>query len=162
MVKQKEVSQSSFQKILKLFSYFEDCLEYTIPLLNTYTDYSKRYESAKKKYDNKQYDEARDIFFSLNDYKDSNLFIGQCERLIKERHRQYRAALNKFDEKEYGKAKSIFVSLGDYENSKQYAEQCEPFILLQQQYSTAINKYNVKKYDEAINMFLMQNLNFQL
>ena len=80
-------------------------------------EYSRitNYNSAIKKYEAGNYAEAKALFLSLSEYKDSSEYLSECS---------YQIAIDNFNNGEYSKALDEFSELGDYKNSADYLLEC--------------------------------------
>ena len=82
------------------------------------------------------YDEAKDRFLSLKDYRDAKDMVLECE---------YQKALSTLDAGKYVAAKEAFEALGEYSDAKNMALECD--------YRTASDLLKKKEYDRARHMF---------
>lgn len=101
------------------------------------------YNSAKKLLNNGKFDDAIEIFKSLDEYRDSEIFVMEV---------QYQRAKYLVDNGEYENALAIYASLGDYADSKEQIDLTE-YIWKNPLYQNAILLMNNGSYREAINAF---------
>ena len=99
-----------------------------IPAYQTY----RSYQSAEQLLQDGQYEEAKNAFWALGEYKDSADKMKECD---------YQKALQLLKEKKYGEAKELFEQLGDYSDSKSQITSCE--------YGRAENYLSEKDYESA-------------
>ena len=85
------------------------------------------YQKALKEYESKNYQQAQNLFNSLNDYKDSIQKSAQCSSEIEllNKEKDYKKALKEYENKNYQQAQSLFLSLKDYKDSFKRSIKCE-------------------------------------
>lgn len=98
-------------------------------------EYQEIYEKAAELKAQKQYDEARELFLSLGEYKDCPKQILDCI---------YLEATDLLDDKRYDDADALFSEL-DYKDSSAMALECR--------YRKAIELADKKQYQEATKIF---------
>lgn len=79
------------------------------------------YKTAMSLYDEKQYDEALQIFENLDSFRNSDEMIETIEQEQKEN--KYNDAEANFENQNYVEAIKLYTQLGDYKDSKQKIEQ---------------------------------------
>ena len=102
-------------------------------------DYQEKYEKASELKTQKQYDEARELFLILGEYKDSPKQIQDCF---------YLEATDLLDEKKYDEAATLFSEL-DYKDSSALALECS--------YRKAMDLAADRKYDDAAQILTSLN-----
>ena len=100
---------------------------------------SNRYLSAWKLYSEGRYEEAIEIYETLDGYKDSEYQIEVCKSAIK--NREYEAAIALYNAGKYEEAIIAFEALDGYSDSEAQIQACR--------YGIAMELYNAGKYDEA-------------
>lgn len=94
-------------------------------------DYQEKYDKATELKTQKQYDEAKEMFLSLGEYKDSPKQIQECI---------YLEAADLLDNSQYDDAAALFSEL-DYKDSSAMVMECS--------YRKAMNLASEQQYDEA-------------
>ena len=89
------------------------------------------YKDAVSQYDAGQYQQAKEIFTELGDYKDSTDFVKKCS---------YADAISQYDAGQYQQAKKAFTELGEYEDSAEFVKKCSYTYSIQQ-----MEKGNIKE-----------------
>ena len=106
---------------------------------------ASQYENALCLFNNEKYNEAKEIFEIISDYKDCADYLKQCNINIR-----YEEAFDLFIEGDYEAAKTIFLELGDFEYSADFLEECNTEI----KYKEAIELLNNGDYEAAETLFL--------
>ena len=101
---------------------------YGIPAYRNY----QSYQAAEKMLEAGQYEEAKNAFWALGEYKDSADKMNECD---------YQKAKQLLEEKKYNEAKELFEQLGDYSDSKSQMNACE--------YGRAAVYFSDKDYEAA-------------
>lgn len=101
---------------------------------------NQKYESAIEMLQNGQYEDARDVFNSLGNYKDSISKLNESLNYLK-----YDEANKLFEKKCYQDAAKIFSTLGEFEDSQALAKES--------MYYYAVDLYEDEKYEEAFSRF---------
>lgn len=99
-----------------------------VPAYQTY----KSYQSAEQLLQAGQYEEAKNAFWALGEYKDSAEKMKECD---------YQQAKQLLKEKKYNEAKELFKQLGDYSDAKSQITACE--------YGKAEEYLTAKEYESA-------------
>ena len=99
------------------------------------SDYQEKYEKATELKIQEQYDQAKELFLSLGEYKDCQKQILDCI---------YLEATDLLDDKRYDDADALFSEL-DYKDSSAMALECR--------YRKAIELADIKQYREAEQIF---------
>lgn len=97
---------------------------------------SSDYKDAVSQYEAGQYQQAKELFIALGEYKDSVEFIDRCS---------YQDAISQYEAGQYQQAKKVFIELGEYEDSSEYVKKCS--------YGYAMSLYQNKEYENAIVAF---------
>ena len=92
------------------------------------SDYKKAYELCNTG----NYDEAKNIYESLADYKDSKELAVECS---------YLKAQKLLADGDYNSAEDLFISLADYKDSKEYVKECD--------YQKVLQKINDNDFKSA-------------
>lgn len=103
-----------------------------LPAYQTY----KSYQSAEQLLQDGQYEEAKNAFWALGEYKDSADKMKECD---------YQKAKQLLKAKKYNEAKELFEQLGEYSDSKSQVKACE--------YGRATDYLTAKDYDAAKSIF---------
>ena len=74
------------------------------------------YQEGIKLLEQKEYNDAAEIFEELGDYKNSIDMIAECK---------YQYAMDNYDKKKYSFAKDVFETIIDYADSKEMMEVCD-------------------------------------
>ena len=101
---------------------------YGIPAYRNY----QSYQAAEKMLEEGQYEEAKNAFWALGEYKDSADKMKECD---------YQKAKQLLKKKKYNEAKELFEQLGDYSDSKSQMNACE--------YGRAAVYFSDKDYEAA-------------
>lgn len=117
---EKQAMIEKTKKIAKIVVPIFFSIVVLIVLINTVIIPGSKYRSAVKLMNNEEYDEAIAIFTELDDYKDSEDQIDQCN---------YNKALQLMKNKEYDKAIIKFKELDGYKDSKDQIGQCRDKLL---------------------------------
>lgn len=114
------------------------------------------YNNAIELFDNEQYGEAKEIFVSLNGYKDSINYIEQINTKLQEQDQQYNEALSDMELEDYQSAIVIFSQIQEYLDTNIYLQECVEHLL-----SQANELTSNEQYDEAIELLedLPENIN---
>lgn len=107
----------------------------------------KLYNMAVKCFENKEYENARNGFKELDNYKDSK---EQLVNVAAEQERTYDDALKLFKEDKYEEARESFIAVGDYKDSLSYVEKVDK---KEKAYKEACSLFADEKYIEAIKVF---------
>ncbi len=91
-----------------------------------------KYKEAIKKFNNKEYEEAMDLFEELDGYKDSEL-------KIEELNNKYKNAVSTFNSQMFDEAAILYEDLGDYKDSEIMTRYLDDF--------------NTKNYIEALKLY---------
>ena len=111
---------------------------------------ANRYNDAIALMDSGDWLKARDILESLDDYKDSEDLLDQCNDKILDA--TYNHAIELMEEGKYSEAIDVFEELDGYKESERFIEQCE-IALLDAAYDQALQLMNEGKYTDAIKGF---------
>lgn len=111
---------------------------------------AKQYKAAIALMEAGDYQSARDIFVSLDGYKNSEAMIEQCNAADIEA--AYNAAIQLMNEKEYIEAIAAFRKLGGYKDSDVLIGECQS-AFRDSEYNQALQLMNDGKYEEAIEAF---------
>ena len=103
---------------------------------------AKRYDEAVSAYENNKYDEARETFLKLGDYKDSSELAEKCNSSKLEY--DLKRAVEYYDNEEYEKAIEILENMENYNGSKELCQQC---------YALMEVRDNNKKLDPAYSSY---------
>ena len=131
------------------------------------------YNNAVELYNEKQFEQAVNVFSGLNTYKDSQQYLDKCyigsgDVFLEEKNFEnarteynkindsnlktetlmkcdYSEAEQMFQDQKYKEALSVFEALGEYGDSAAYVEKCK--------YSEAEQLFKEKKYKEALSAF---------
>lgn len=137
---------------------------------------SQKYKEAQALFEAGEYQEAKNMFQSLDGYSDSERKMREADDAYEEEQREaqakaeyeakekkYEAALKLMEEKEYEKAKLEFNELGEFSDSQQKSEECTALILeeekrkeeeeKQKKYESASASYEQKEYLQAAEEF---------
>lgn len=107
----------------------------------------KLYNMAVKCFENKEYENARNGFKGLDNYKDSK---EQLVNVAAEQESTYTDALKLFKEAKYDEAREDFIAVGDYKDSLSYVEKIDK---KEEAYKKARSLFADEKYTEAIKVF---------
>lgn len=108
---------------------------------------SAQYEQAMVLFEEGNYEQALDIFISIQNYRDVENFI--CES-------KYNIAIHEFESQNYEEAQIIFAELGDYEDSEIYLAQIDIENIEESKakvYDKALTYFEVENYKEALVLF---------
>lgn len=103
-----------------------------VPFLKQYNSYQQAVNLLQEK----QYDEAKQAFWVLGDFKDSKNQMQQCD---------YQKAEDAHENKKYEDAIELYEELGEYKDAKKKALLC--------QYEMAEEKFTKKDYSEAAKIY---------
>lgn len=103
--------------------------------INEYQRLSQ-YNLAVEKCKVGSYAEAKELFLSIDDYRDSAAYITECT---------YQMAIVDFERGAYEEAVKVLSQIGDYKHSSKYLTECL--------YQIAIVNLEKGEYDKAIEMF---------
>lgn len=86
----------------------------------------KYYVCASKLLENKEYEEAIEVFAKIKGYSDSEKKIEEIHMAIRipSQEEMYREACQKLNERKYQEALNLFISVVDYKDSKSKLKQC--------------------------------------
>ena len=147
----KEKAKQKTKKILKIAIPAVAVMIVFIIILNTViiprNNKNKIYNNAIKMMEEQKYDEAINAFVSLDDFKDSEEKIEQCNNIIN--GKPYKLALSLMKKGQYTDAIKLFDSLDAYKDSKEQIEKCKSALYLK-----AVNYYNNKNYSSSLDLFL--------
>ena len=104
---------------------------------------ANKYNDAVALMDSGEWLKARDLLESLDDYKDSEDLLEQCNSKILEAN--YNSAVQLMNEKKYEDASKLFEELASYKDSEELLKECK--------YQYAIQLMYDEKYTDAINAF---------
>lgn len=113
-----------------------------------------KYNEAISLFNQQLFNDAKIIFNTIIDYKDSKNFISKCNesiKLAKKKEQIYNSSINSFNNKDYYDAFMGFYSILDYKDSKEYYKKAD--LHLNEKYSEAMNLYSLSKYAEALTIF---------
>lgn len=108
------------------------------------------YNKALSLMEGGKYEDAQNIFISLQDYKDSESKVNECEDKIIES--EYNKALSLMEEGEYYEANKIFNKIRDYKDSIAMSRECK--------YQQALLCVDTKDIDKAVEL-LDDQLNYK-
>lgn len=97
---------------------------------------SSDYKKAVALYDEGAYQQAKEMFMELEDYKDSAEFVKKSS---------YQEAIGQYEAGQYQQAKEGFANLGDYEDAADYVKKCD--------YQEAVGQYEAGQYEQAKEIF---------
>lgn len=88
------------------------------------------YQIGVSYFDDGMFDESKDVFEEIEEYKDSNIYLAQIElRTIDDKKRElYSSAIIDFNNGDYQIALSKFQDIVGYEDSDEYILKCEDLI----------------------------------
>lgn len=112
---------------------------------------AKQYKAAIALMEAGDYPSARDIFVSLDGYKDSGSMIEQCNDA--ELDAAYNSAVQMMEKKEYTQAIRAFESFNGYKDSDDYLIECR-YLIDKGTYTEAIELIQNEEYEEAIDILL--------
>ena len=108
---------------------------------------ANQYKEAVALMDAGEYQEAYDLLYYLDDYKDSEALLKQCENEILEE--RYQEAIYYMDAHQYEAAIIVFQETIDYKDSEEKIAECEELII-EDKYNEAISLAKEGSYKEAI------------
>ena len=108
------------------------------------------YNDAIALMDSGDWQKAKDIFDSLDDFKDSEELQKQCADKILDS--TYTHAIELMEDGKYSDAIDVFEELDGYKESERFVKQCE-IALLDADYVQAVQLMNEGKFTEAIKCF---------
>lgn len=111
---------------------------------------ANRYNDALALMDSGDWFKARDLLLSLDDYKDSEDLLEQCNNKI--RDYKYDNALQLIDDGKYSEAVQILEEISDYKDSDDLLKQCRE-ALLEEDYNNAVLLMKAGEYEKAIAAF---------
>lgn len=121
-------------------------------LLYTNAKMNNEYNSAIVMYNNEEYEEAILKFEKLDDFKDSEKYLAECNKEL-ELMTNYKNAISYFDKGEFDKAMKAFSELDNYKNSREYYKKCEKEIKLKKKYDKAVEYLKKDEFGEAEKLF---------
>lgn len=98
---------------------------------HTYLRRENLYEYGIEKLLEADYQEAKDIFNELGDYKNSSEYVELASNSI-----DYESAMQLFKREDYKRAYEIFSDLGDFQDSQSFIQECNVKLLRLQQATT--------------------------
>lgn len=139
---------------IKVFALIIVCtLIYIGAGLFSYRSMSKqldeKYDMGLQKMDEGLYLEARDIFFQLENYRDSPTLAELANNLI-----EYDEADYLFESEQYELSAVKFHNLGDFQDSQQRAVEASQLFEIEKKYKNASDLLEVKAYSNALEIFL--------
>lgn len=108
------------------------------------------YKTGVSLYESEKYEEAAEVFESLNGFGDSEKMLTACDEGIKSV--KYSDAQKLFKEKEYEQAISAFEALGNYKDSKEMIESVKQKIT-EDKYAVAESNFENQNYVDAIKLY---------
>ena len=85
------------------------------------------------------------MFEELDDYKESQVYLEQCEEAI-----AYNDAVDTMQDEDYAEAAGMFEALGSYEDSQELMLLCQNYI----DYQSAVSLYESGEYEQAMTAFI--------
>lgn len=103
-----------------------------------FTANSRKYEEAVALYNEHEFQNAAEMFMSLDDYKNSSEMANKCN---------YKVATNYFNSGDFEKALSTFEIIKEYSNSKEMMEKCEYEMSSDGKFMKALANGLMKRWD---------------
>ncbi len=104
------------------------------------------YETAKGYYDNEEYEEARDTFLQIVDYKDSSNMADICDEIISTGI--YNDAMELRNSGKYMEAAELFQTIPYFKDAKSQSESCIAIKRSEYVQNIGLMVYKVNKYKE--------------
>ena len=112
---------------------------------------ANKYKEAVTLMEDGKYQDAYDIFLSLDDYKDSEKLLKECEAQIVDE--KYNYAIQLMNDGDYESAITAFEEVIDYKESKERIAECKELIK-EGKYNEAISLAEKGSYKEAADILL--------